>query len=72
MIPDVEAVSIIIQVLDSFELNYTIKFNHKALLYLMLGLCKVLVDKIIIIYNSIHKLHKIPQLYIGTELLSKA
>lgn len=71
MVPDAETLCIISDILDAFDIKYTIKFNHKGLLFLLLGLCDVPEDKLLTTCSSIDKLDKMPWAYVDKELISK-
>lgn len=71
MVDDADTISVITEILDSFELNYTLKFNHKGLLDLILTGCGVPFDKLKSVCSSIDKLDKDPWSKIEKELLDK-
>jgi len=71
MVPDAEVIEVVREILDKFDIKYTIKFNHKALLDLILDLCNVPKDKYNTTCSSIDKLDKEPWENVQVELLAK-
>jgi len=71
MVDDADTLSVIAEILDSFKLNYTIKFNHKGLLDLILIGCGVPQDKLKTVCSSIDKLDKDSWDKIAIELKHK-
>ena len=61
MVPDAEAVRILVEVLDALEIGaYTIKINHRKLLDGIFEVCGVPADKIRPISSAVDKLDKLP------------
>lgn len=59
MIPDAEVINVMIDILDKFDINFTVKFNHRAIIdIILLDLCNVPKDKFIGICSTIDKLDK--------------
>jgi histidine ammonia-lyase len=71
MIPDAEVIYVMYEILNKFKFKYTIKFNHKELLDLLLDLCNVPKDKYNTTCSSIDKLDKESWNTIKIELLEK-
>lgn len=71
MVSDAECIKVISDILNKFDIKYTIKFNHKGLLDLLLGYCDVPSDKIISVCSSIDKMDKHTWTYIEEELRNK-
>ena len=59
MIPDAEAVTVMIDILNSLKIgNFTVKINHRKVLDGMFAVCGVPQDKIRAISSSVDKLDK--------------
>ncbi len=71
MIPDAETISVMVEILDKFGLDYKIKFNHKVLLDQFLILAGIANDKVATVCSSIDKLDKHDWEYISKELGTK-
>ena len=71
MVPDAEIIKIQCDVLSNFSLDFTVNFNHKGLLDLILGICRVPEDKYETVCSSIDKLDKSPWEKIENELKHK-
>jgi histidyl-tRNA synthetase len=72
MTADSEVICIMSEILDLFlKGQYTIKFNHKALLDLILEVCEVPAGKLTTVCSSIDKLDKEPWAKVARELEDK-
>jgi histidyl-tRNA synthetase len=71
MVADAEVLDVFSEILDKFDIRYTIKFNHKELLDLILGLCKVPAEKYMTACSTIDKLDKEPWSKVSEELKEK-
>lgn len=71
MIPDAEILNITSEIIEQFGFKFTIKFNHKCLLDLVLGLCNVPAEKYMTTCSSIDKLDKEPWSNVAEELALK-
>jgi histidyl-tRNA synthetase len=71
MIPDAEILKILTEILDIFNLNYTIKINHRKILSFILNLANIPDNKFNTVCSSIDKLDKESWENIEDELLKK-